>query len=75
MSYWIMILLAPLTIRRPLPLITPFDPWPSKVLLEATVIPRIPALSLHSYIIKVRFKQKSGNVKRPTHVESDKLTM
>jgi hypothetical protein len=25
-TYWMMMLLAPLTIRRPLPLITPLDP-------------------------------------------------
>lgn len=31
-----MILLAPLTIRRPLPLITPLDPEPIKLLLDFT---------------------------------------
>lgn len=44
--YWIMMLLAPLTIRRPLPLITPLEPSPMMVLSEATVIPKVPALSL-----------------------------
>lgn len=39
-------LLAPLTIRRPLPLITPLDPDPMSDLFDLTVIPRIPALSL-----------------------------
>lgn len=45
-TYWMMMLLAPLTIRRPLPLITPEEPEPMMVLWEATVIPRTPALSL-----------------------------
>ena len=43
---WMIMLLAPLTIRRPLPLITPLDPDPISDLLDLTVIPRIPALSL-----------------------------
>lgn len=45
-TYWMMMLLAPLTIRRPLPLMIPADPEPKMVLWEATVIPRVPALSL-----------------------------
>lgn len=45
-SYWMMTLLAPLTIRIPLPLMIPADPDPMRDLLEVTVIPRLPALSL-----------------------------
>jgi len=45
-SYWMMTLLAPETIRRPLPLIIPVESSPRMVLLEATTIPRVPALSL-----------------------------
>lgn len=45
-AYWMMMLLAPETIRRPLPLMIPEDPSPRMVLSEATVIPRVPALSL-----------------------------
>lgn len=43
---WMMMLLTPETIRRPLPLMIPVEPSPSRVLSEATVIPRTPALSL-----------------------------
>lgn len=45
-THWMIILLAPLTIRSPLPLITPLDPIPRRDLFEPTVIPRTPALSL-----------------------------
>lgn len=45
-TYWMMMLLAPLTIRRPLPRMIPAEPSPMMVLSEATVIPRTPALSL-----------------------------
>lgn len=47
-AYWMMMLLAPLTIRIPFPLMIPADPEPIRVLCELTVIPRIPALSLGS---------------------------
>jgi hypothetical protein len=46
-AYWMMMLLAPLTIRIPLPLMTPADPEPMRDLLDFTVIPRTPALSLN----------------------------
>ncbi|GMF74826.1 unnamed protein product [Aspergillus oryzae] len=45
-TYWIMTFSTPLTIRRPLPLMTPLVPSPIRDLLELTVIPREPALSL-----------------------------
>ena len=45
-AYWMMMLLAPLTIRIPLPLMIPADPEPMRDLLDLTVIPRTPALSL-----------------------------
>ena len=45
-TYCMIILLAPDTMRRPLPLITPAEPSPRRVLSEATVIPSTPALSL-----------------------------
>lgn len=48
-TYWMMMLLAPLTIRRPLPLMIPAEPEPRIVLSEATVIPSVPALSLVNY--------------------------
>lgn len=45
-THWMIMLLAPLTIRRPLPLMIPAEPEPRMVLSEATVMPRVPALSL-----------------------------
>lgn len=45
-TYWMIMLLAPLTILKPLPLIIPLDPEPMSVLSDATVIPSTPALSL-----------------------------
>lgn len=50
-TYWIMTLLAPLTIRNPLPLMTPLEPSPMMVLSEATVVPSMPALSLQNQLI------------------------
>jgi hypothetical protein len=50
-NYWMIMLLAPLTIRRPLPLITPLDPDPRSDLLDLTVIPRTPALSLQPLVM------------------------
>lgn len=44
-TYWMMMLLAPETIRRPFPWMIPVEPSPIKVLSEATEIPRTPALS------------------------------
>ena len=44
-TYWIMMLLAPETMRRPFPWMIPVEPSPIKVLSEATEIPRTPALS------------------------------
>jgi hypothetical protein len=46
-TYWMIMLLAPLTILNPLPLMIPLDPDPKSVLSDATVIPSTPALSLH----------------------------
>lgn len=45
-TYWMMMFSAPLTMRRPRPWMIPAEPSPMRVLSEATVIPRIPALSL-----------------------------
>jgi len=45
-----MMLLAPLTIRKPLPLITPLEPDPIKLLLEAIFIPKTPAVSLNGSV-------------------------
>jgi hypothetical protein len=44
-TFWMMTFLTPLTIRMPLPLMTPLLPTPMRDLLDLTVIPRIPALS------------------------------
>ena len=49
-SYWMITLFAPLTIRRPLPLMTPALPLPTMDLLDLTVMPREPALSLERSI-------------------------
>lgn len=46
-------LLAPLTIRRPLPLMIPAEPEPMRDLLDLTVMPRTPALSLREPVSMV----------------------
>lgn len=43
--FWMMMLEAPETMRRPLPLMTPALPLPIRLLLEPTVMPSRPALS------------------------------
>lgn len=49
-THWMMMFLAPLTIRIPFPLIPPAEPLPTRLLFELTVIPRTPALSLHHLV-------------------------
>lgn len=36
---------TPLTMRRPLPMMTPLLPWPTSDLFDLTVMPSRPALS------------------------------
>jgi hypothetical protein len=44
-TFWMMMFFAPETMRMPLPLMTPLEPWPIKDLFEPTVMPKTPALS------------------------------
>lgn len=49
--FWMMMLRTPETMRRPLPTITPLLPSPMMVLSEATVMPRMAALSYETLVV------------------------
>ena len=64
-THWMMTLEVPLTMRRPLPMITPLLPSPMMVLSLATVMPSIPAASL---------KRRSEMFEKEAQVETYYLT-